>query len=519
MESNDYLPFADTVQSKHMKKPTKWLLATNQLNQMFMLAAGMILPPQGFGAKYYKDSLADFPGWIPLFADNIPMQVLDAATSEGKYLIPCIASINLTSLSGRIVAIMIDGTIRDILFPNDLNGNESVLLIPAPLPTNWIESVFFRSKEEKTDCERDAQGYSNVPLSDFKREVIPSLFTKFSGVAWPPQDFSFSQIKYPIDIVNASGGMIAMMYKMGNIGEIGSATCRLAFDGESEIAVAISDPMISALFNWLNCGTAPLEGDVLPKLFWGVIERVALSKSNQGEISPQDAALDFLETAKESLDDRLRSALTKLLVDLRSIAALTDSTISELFQRHPRPFSRVLTLFFLREKCSELLEFKHPLLTETDYVVAALLFSARDGWLGLSTAIRADHDLNMAVPHRMCSMAHRLAGTGLLMGNPPKRCVPLRELFSSGNKEWSVKQKDAALLLAREYKWDCVHTKITLGKGEYRLVIDGSGTHILLPGDIKAVTVEINREDFLSRISMSPVSDKLEKKVREVFKK
>lgn len=104
------------------------------------------------------------------------------------------------------------------------------------------------------------------------------------------------------------------------------------------------------------------------------------------------------------------------------------------------------------------------------------------------------------------------------MGNPPKRCAPLRELFSPGNKEWSAKQKDAALLWAREYKWDCVHTKITLGKGEYRLVIDGNGTHILLPGEIKAVTVEINREDFLNRLSTSPVSDKLEKKVREVFK-
>jgi hypothetical protein len=441
MDPNDYLPFTDTVISRHTRKPTKWLLATNQLNQMFMLAAGMILPPQGFGPKYYKDSLAVFPGWIPLFADNVPRQVLDEATSEGKHLTPCIASINLTSLSGRILAIMVDGSIRDILFPDDLNGNESALLIPAPLPTTWIESVVFRSKDEKSDCELDAQGYSNVPLSDFKREVISSLFTKFSGVAWPPQGISLPQKNYPIDIINASGGMIAMMYKMGNIGDIGLATCRLAFDCESEIAATISDPMISALLNWLNNGTAPLEGDVLPKLFGGVIEHVALSKSNQGEISPQDAVLDFLETAKESLDDRLKSALTKLLVDLRSIAALTDSTISELFQRHPRPFSRVLTLFFLRERCSELLEFKHPMLTETDYVAAALLFSARDGWLGLSTAIRADHDLNMAAPHRMCSMAHRLSGTGLIMGNPPKRCAPLRELFSTGNNVLYLRDK------------------------------------------------------------------------------
>jgi len=34
-----------------------WRLVTNHENMLFMLAAGMVMSPAGFGQKYYKDTL------------------------------------------------------------------------------------------------------------------------------------------------------------------------------------------------------------------------------------------------------------------------------------------------------------------------------------------------------------------------------------------------------------------------------------------------------------------------------
>ena len=63
--------------------PASGLLVTNHLNLLYMLAAGMVMPPSGFGDKYYQDTLACCPGWIPLFIGKpLPADALKLSTSE-----------------------------------------------------------------------------------------------------------------------------------------------------------------------------------------------------------------------------------------------------------------------------------------------------------------------------------------------------------------------------------------------------------------------------------------------------
>ena len=86
------------------QKALKWRLVTNQRNLFYMLAAGMVMSPKGFGEKYYQDTLSSFPGWIPLFADNVPKAAIDLSVSERHHLIPCIVTIDLKNLHGGLVA-------------------------------------------------------------------------------------------------------------------------------------------------------------------------------------------------------------------------------------------------------------------------------------------------------------------------------------------------------------------------------------------------------------------------------
>ena len=101
---------------------------------------------------------------------------------------------------------------------------------------------------------------------------------------------------------------------------------------------------------------------------------------------------------------------------------------------------------------------------------------------------------------------------------PPSRPLPLRELFFLGPKGWSTAQKDAALTLARECKWGFIQTRVNLGKGDYWLSVDGSGMHIIVAGEAKAVETEVDREKFSGALASAPISDKQYRKVRDLLK-
>lgn len=496
----------------------RWQLVTNQRNLFYMLAAGLVMPPQGFGKKYYQDTLAAFPGWIPLFSGTVSRKAIEHSISERNHLIPCIVSVDLSAMRGRVLAVGADGLAREIEFPAGLDGGERLILVPAPLPVAWISSIAFRTREEKSSCEVDARDFGNVPLTDFKREIIARSITEAADLTWPPVGLVVTAHATALDAPFAAGGMMAMLLHMANRGDIGMGSCRVAFEPETSAAGFVSDPMISPLGDWMQTGHLPDNSDVLKKLFWGAVDKVTALRSSDVPVSPQDVALAHLESFSDMLDDRMKLALSKLSSDLRTLAGFTDSTITEIFERHPKPFSRVMMLFFLREKCADLLEFRHPLLTESDYVAAAILFAARDGWLGLPIQLRDIPGLQAAVSHRMAAMSHRMSKTGIDLGLAPPRPIPLRELFFSGPKGWVNTQKEAVLLLARECKWECIQTRVSLGKGEYRVIVDGAGVHIILAGEAKAVVTEVDREKFYSNLALTPISSKLDRKIRDALK-
>ncbi len=85
-----------------------WHLATNQLNLMFLLAAGLVTGPKGFGRKYYLDPLSVAPGWIPLFAERIPARCAGAGDRGGasppRASLPPSTWVHCAARSGRSTA-------------------------------------------------------------------------------------------------------------------------------------------------------------------------------------------------------------------------------------------------------------------------------------------------------------------------------------------------------------------------------------------------------------------------------
>ena len=518
--------FESTSAPSLVKAPGSGLLATNHLNLMYMLAAGLVMPPAGFGDKYYRDTLECFPGWIPLFIDKVPREAIESSAREAGHLKPCIVEIDISRLSGRVMALGESG-LRELLFPDQLHGTERAILVPAPLPTSRIVSIAFQSADDKRTCEAEAGDFGNVPLADFKRGTQKkTLFTKAPNVAWPSPDGP-GERSVPLHAPLAAGGVMAMLLLFANLGEQAVRACRVAFDPDDGAPRSADDhPILAGLSSWIREGSASLpapadsetdrtglQNTSQAKLFWGAVERLVKWRNAGSTGSAESVLIEHLAAAANGLDPRLQAGVRKLHDTLVSLTGLAGATASELFERHDTPLAHAMTLLFLRRDCADLFDYTSDRLTEPDWLAAAILFGVRDGWLSLPLRLRAGRGLSDAVSHRMACLSHRIAGTGLDLGESPARVRPLRELFGDGSA-WRSNVKAGALELARAQKWDCVHTRISLGPGEYTLSVKGGSTHIEVPGEPR-ISPDIDVERFLHSLAKARLDHKTEARVRE----
>ncbi len=514
-----------------------WYLVTNQLNLYYMMGAGLILPENGFGKKYFKDLLSLFPGRIVLFANTIPAGAIEMARQEAAHLIPCIAQVTLDTLSGPVISIDRQGIIRQTLaFPNELDGNESALIIPAPLPMSWVDKIYFESTVSVRSFKESADDFKNVDHRNFITKVNKKIFEKpkkdtqlfetQERFPWPNAKDKIKDVPVCLSKPFAAGGIMTVLHKMADRSRSAAIAFQLAFDLDTDVMDMKLDPLIHRPWQWVqNDFTPATGGELSTKMFWGAVAAIA-DCNRTDDINPKDAVFNFLENVVDTWqgvadNEKLKNALQNLIHELESLSGISDSTISELLDRHPKPFSRAVILFFLRDNCQSLLEYCNEKLNKSDTIAAAALFGARDGWLALPNDLKGSKTLQNAVVHRMAAMAHRLSDTGIDLGAATPPPPIFRELFKSVDNKWTVKQKNAALLLSKNKHWDCIQTVIDLGKGEYQLKVGGTGLQIVIAGTEKNVTHVVDRSSFLKQLdrelSEKDISVRLDQDLRKIF--
>src|SRR5690606_14073288 len=115
MASEDMFESSEQSVQQGKGHEIKWRLVTNHQNLMFMLSSGMIMPPSGFGKKYYQDTLSLVPGWIPLFPEELWKSAVDYSVAEQALLRPCYTELDLREVSGR-VKVLRAGRWEDVAF-------------------------------------------------------------------------------------------------------------------------------------------------------------------------------------------------------------------------------------------------------------------------------------------------------------------------------------------------------------------------------------------------------------------
>ncbi len=500
--------------------PDSGVLVTNDRNLMYMLAAGLLMPPSGFGGKHYRDSLSAFPGWLPLFigpessAPSPPSAAVEDATGEARHLRPALVEVDLRDLGGMVQAHGPDGWAEQRL-EDGVAADQSLLLFPAPLPVSRIRSVVFRSIEEQRAIEGHANDFGNVSFDGLDLKTDQDRFDSLSDQAWPPPD---GPAERPVAIAaaQAAAGVLAVLHRLANTGDLSVETARCAFDQSCNPP---DDSILRVLPEWIVTarGTGsrktPRTGQ---DLFWGAVDRVVQCRDQGGRNDATDALVTFYREAAEGMEGELRTRAGAVVSTLESLSGgLGGDTVSGMLDRHRTPTGRAAILFLLRRKSRELLDLMrdYPQLEERDRLAAGILFGARDGWLKLPLALRGSAELANAVTHRMAVLAHRLDGSGCDLGTEPPRVRPLREIFRVPG-DWGPAEEDAALWLASELKWrDCYRTTVSLDAGSYQLRIEG-GTVYIDCADSPRVDTRLDCDRFFARLARSHVVAHLEADVR-----
>ncbi|MXY70524.1 MAG: hypothetical protein F4Y47_18495 [Acidobacteriia bacterium] len=512
-----------TTLSGSLKKPTRrrrtariWHLVTNHPNMLYMLAADMVMSPAGFRGKYYSDSLELYPGWIPLFRakEMIPDDAVNHATVERKHLLPCIASFDLSDLSGPVRMLSRNGVTRDVASPATRKRRDDVaILIRAPLPTTLLLRINFRSSADMQAFERAAHDVSNVDLKSRQLVVSESLFDTDTHVGLPlrqPEEqlFEDRHNEFPA-LGQALGGALAMLYHFANRSDLGLAVFRSVTEGtpDGNDDLSQSDPILFEISNWMKSGEISTQADTRTRIFLGVIQSLSSAQFQERPQTPLDVAIGYLEGQSKLLrKSEIGPRLERLIVDMRGCLGLGSGTITELLQHHKGSLSRPLLLFCLRDTCTDLLEFSHPLLNDSEHILAGILFGVRDGWLQIPKELRHP-DVSAYVAYWMANAEH-LNHCDSISVNIPPGPKPLRGFFTSSGREWNSQRRRLALELARKCKWnDCIQTRITLVEGNYPHSFERNALEVVLPGMLKAVTEEVDMDKFLRRLGRWPLID------------
>jgi hypothetical protein len=509
---------------KRKIKPQYWHLVTNHQNMLYILAAGMVMGPAGFRGKHYSDPLSEYPGWIPLFRPDkeIPANYLDQATSERKHLLPCIASFDLSTLTGSVQMLSRNGKMRPIDLPFDKRKykNYIAIYVRAPLPTTLLWSVKFRTDEDMQAFKSAANVVSNVDLISQQVETEESLFSADTkGQLEMKLDEKVSNDDHFPAFGQAIGGMLAMLYHISNRSKLGLAAFWLATrDARGKDNDLIQGgSILSQLPNWMHGSEISEQTDTV-MLFWGVIKALVVAQKQKGPQRSIDVALEYLgEQLGQLQEKKIKQSLEQLIADLRAIHGLGCGTITELLVRHKGPFSRSLLLFCLRENCTELMEFSHELLDDTNYLLAGILFGVRDSWLQLPKELR-NPELSAYVAFRMAEVEHCKQDYKLAIDAPP--CPkPLRELFTSPSGKWNRKTTDVAVELARKCNWnDCIQTRITLADSDDlpESFVERKDFEVVIQGEVVKTSTEVDEVKFLHRLGQwPPIAIQVESEVRK----
>lgn len=377
-----------------MATKNRWLVSTNTKTMSMIIAQGLISSPDGF-KKYYLDALNLCHGWIPIFKNHVPSNIIEYGISEREGLIPCIIEFHISIIIGTVKIIKDNGLV-DIEIENLDKEGVDIAFLSAPLPLASIAQILFKSVNDMKQFENDAILRSNVILSGItlqSRVIDQKLFSiKASTTDLPLEYFSTLELSHSIidyNKVYAFGGMMAMLFYYTKNGMVSHTAFTSSLATELDTNSHIDYTTILNYF--YNPSSNIADSDATKKTYNNLID-VAINRKDFKE-----AVIEFLESYASSFANKLQIFESK-----------SDKPISEEFSEAKTVLQKSILMLFLREDTEALIDYNLDIFTEEHYVNFAMLFGIRDKFIKIPKFIREFKDFQHFISSLMANYANRM---------------------------------------------------------------------------------------------------------------
>jgi len=400
-----------------------------------IISQGLIPSPDGF-SKYYEDVLSDHDGVIPVFKNKIPSGVIDKNLSE-ENMVVCIIKLNLQHIEGSVY-VEEDKNYEKIEISDCLEGNNSAIYIPSPLPSSLIDIIYFENKGDKERFISDADSYSNVPLINLKYSVKKALFKKNKLPYHKPQKNILNPPVVPnYSKIYAFGGISANFFHFAKNGTLSNELYKsfIHFNQEwsSEKHSDYLNAALNAVTSVVKIENSSDKKEIQKKLYYDLFEII---RGNRKHIKQN--ILNYLQNFEGHDSFKIKSRkVAKSLNDLD----FSDKTISELFEQSIGT-ERFLIMFFLRESSKDLIEFDEYSFNEDDLLVLGIFFGSRDNFKNIPKFIREYQGLQAFISKQMANYAHQMIGSNITFKSPIQEPKTIMDLINNQSLDYNKFLKD-----------------------------------------------------------------------------
>ena len=506
----------------------KWYIITNQRNLFRLLSTGLLAYPETVTKGYLQDFFSDFPGHVCIFADKIPKAAFDRILSVKPNLVPVIIQYDISKITGNVIAFTDQDTKEEVRLPSELDGRHRVLLIPAPLPTAAIQSIYFEDKNKKENYIDRASGKSNVPFSHWSNSVNKTIFKPGKSnieINIDPLDLSDQLFTEHLTRVLVNAGIRTLHFQLANLDPLANDFYQWAYhtntqsNAKSEQSV---EEVLRPLPQWITTGQVDLDeirlssSRLVVEIFWKLVERMVVPLDD--DLTGYDLVINVLMDEAGQRDNATN--LSQLIDELRGLrSGLPGESVDELFNRYKSPFIRALILFFVRDNCRDLLTADIPGLTTIDQLVASILFAARELWHTYALDLRGAEQFSKMISLSMAQQFQKLRGSGLEIDMGILQVEPVYELLMGDKaaRSSAKKYRDARVIFAKRMGWDCIKTTLTLPNGDYTLQGSTAGIKIELSGEMKSITTDVEIQSFKEKfVALNNIDLELEMEIRKI---
>lgn len=493
----------------------KWFFSTNTQNLNNFIAQGLITEPCGM-QKYYRDILEDYPGWVPMFRNKLPKDVLEKGRSENQRLSLCVLECSLDNINGSVKALrnnsgmgadyeVIEYKLGDSSAEQPSDIDIEVILIPRAIPLTCIKFIYFENKEEKLLYESNAETFSNLVFTDLKGKFkanYSKLINNISDTTKISDELIHTiecqsngqfQDKNNYSRAYAIGGALINSFYFTKNGDLSNSVFKyLAGVQHIEQELTID---LQQVINYLKNITTP-SNRLLEKMYTGILDTISCSREIKDDI------LEFLNTFiiddTPEFQDKSQQRAKQLSETLTDFELNPSKSASEFFNTAKSTVEKALFMLFLRESTDDFLEFNLDCFTEEDYLLYSIMFGIRDGFINAPKNIKESTGIQLYVSELMANYYHKSITSGIsfnsIKNQPP---MTLQDMLNKQKfKSWFAKQ----------YKIDAVKYTFKLPKGEHQLNITSAGIEFTLDSEPKYSTV-INEDIFSKAILSINTSD------------